>query len=361
VCPVRLAYDPPPAEILPAGFRDIGAWLAAAVVVGALALAIARRKRDPLMFMAAGIFGITLLPTSNLLFPIGNIMAERFVYLPAVAFAIAVAALGTRLELGRARIAVAATVIVLCAARTFARNPAWRDNLALASSDVSTAPRSFRVHEMLAQALHAQDARGNLDAAIREQERAWEILRPLPAEEIPVATPMNLGGYYLEKGDAAGADGSAWYEKAVAILSRGREISQAVERAWDQAQRAHFRPLRGRAASPNLYFNLGQAYGSLGQYREALEALRFGRGIDPSQAQFYEPMAAAYAGLGMKDQATMALEEKRVVEGGESKMCSALVDLIAAWEEARRPERAAEMRQQAAGCGAENRSGVKQN
>src|SRR5262249_26034185 len=157
--------------------------------------------------------------------------------------------------------------------------------------------------EMLAQALHAQDAHANLDAAIAEEERAWEILRVLPPAEIPVATPQNLGGYYLEKGDAAGAAGNAWYEKAVVVLLRGREISQAAERAWDDAQRAHGKPLHGRSASPNLYFNLGQAYGSLGRYQEALDTLRFGRAIDPAQMQFYDPMAAAYAGLGQRDQA----------------------------------------------------------
>jgi predicted Zn-dependent protease len=203
---------------------------------------------------------------------------------------------------------------------------------------------------MLAHALHEQDARGNLDAVIAEEERAWEILRGLPVAQIPVATPMNLGGYYLEKGDAAGPSAKAWYEKAVAVLLRGREISQAVEKSWDEAQQAHGKPLHGRAASPNLYFNLGQAYGSLGKYEEALEALRFGRAVDPGQVQFYDSMAAAYAGLGRREEAAMVMEEKKVVEGGATGSCAAIEDLSKAWQEARRPEKAAEVRGK--GCGA---------
>ena len=39
---------------------------------------IARRRSNPVIFFAAGFFGIALLPTSNLLMTIGNIMAERF-------------------------------------------------------------------------------------------------------------------------------------------------------------------------------------------------------------------------------------------------------------------------------------------
>jgi tetratricopeptide (TPR) repeat protein len=235
-------------------------------------------------------------------------------------------------------------VIILFAGRTIACNPAWQNNLALASSDVSGAPRSFRVHEMLAHALHEQDPRGNLDLAIAEEEQAWEILRGLPVADIPVATPMNLGGYYLEKGDAAGPAADAWYEKAVTVLLQGREISQAVEKQWDEEQHAHGKPLRGRAASPNLYFNLGQAYRSLGRYQEALEALRGGRGIDPDQTQFYDSLAAAYAGLSRRHEAEMVVEEKRVVEGGETKSCAALEDLAKVWEEARRPEKAREVR-----------------
>src|SRR5262249_40570886 len=155
------------------------------VIVLALAAAISLRRRDAAIFFAAGFFSIALLPTSNLLLTIGNIMAERFLYLPTVGFALAAAAIGSRLPLGKSRLVAAAVLIVLCVARTYERNPAWRDNLALASSDVGNAPRSFRVHEMLAQALHAQDAHANLDAAIAEEERAWEILRVLPPAEIP--------------------------------------------------------------------------------------------------------------------------------------------------------------------------------
>jgi hypothetical protein len=348
VFPWRLAYDRSYGEIVPQGMGDIGAWIALAIVVGVLAVVIARRRRDPVIFFATGFFAIALLPTSNLMLRIGNIMAERFLYLPAVGFAIATAAIGDRLLTGRARVAVAAALVVVFAGRTIARNPAWKDNLTLASSDAASAPASFRVHEMLAKALHDQDPRGNLDAAIAEGERAWEILRGLPVVEIPVATPMNLAGYCLEKGDAAGASGNAWYEKAVAVLLKGREIAQAVEQHWDEEQRAHGKPLVGRAASPNLYFNLGQAYGLLGRYQEALEALQFGRAIDPSQVQFYDSLAAAYAGLGRREEAAMVMEEKKVVQGGQTKSCAAIEDLAKAWEEARRPEKARAVR--ARGC-----------
>ena len=344
VWPVPLAYDRSYAQLLPSASSDPAVWFSLSAVILLLSAAVVRRKRDPLMFAIAGLFAITLLPTANLLLLVGNIMAERFLYLPAAAFAIAIAALAYRVK---AHPAILGVLVVLLAARTVARNPEWKDNLALASADVTTAARSFRVHEMLAQALHERDPRGNLDAAIREQERSWEIVKALPAADIPAATPMNLGGYYLEKGDLAGKE---WYDKAVAILLRGREISEAAEKAWDDAQLAHGKPLRGRSAAPNLYFNLGQAYGSLGRYPEALEALRFGRAIDPAQTQFYEPMAAAHAALGQPDQAATVMEEKRIVEGAQSQSCAALTDLAAAYRQARHEDHAAALARRAQSC-----------
>jgi hypothetical protein len=44
------------------------------------------------------------------------------------------------------------------------------------------------------------------------------------------------------------------------------------------------------------------------------------------------------------------MEEKKVVEGGATGSCAAIEDLSKAWQEARRPEKAAEVRGK--GCGA---------
>jgi hypothetical protein len=67
--------------------------------------------------------------------------------------------------------------------------------------------------------------------------------------------------------------------------------------------------------------------------------------------QFYDSMAAAYAGLGRREEAAMVMEEKKVVEGGATGSCAAMEDLAKAWQEARRPEKAAEVRTRVCGAG----------
>ena len=385
-CPIGLSSDRSFNQIPLAGALDVAAWAALLLVAGCLAVAVARRRRDPLIFWAAGFAGLTLLPTSNLLFPIGTIMAERFLYLPCIAFVVALVALAARCcPPVAARIALA-LLLAFWTGRTLLRNPAWDNNLTLAQADVETAPASFGLHERLAAALFEQEAHDNLDRVIHQAETAWRILSVLPRQRQFQQTPANLGAYYRFKGDALGGaatpQGRAWYEKALAILQQAREVARAAEKNYDDVQLAHHKPLGKRIAFRDVYFNLGAVYALLGRYPEALEAYRYGRLLDPGSVDPYDEMAAVSQAEGDLGRAAIVLHEKGILEGyrppttdalkklydglGEascafpalrggaeldfdcprvkSDVCQAAADLSQMWTEARNPERAAALR-----------------
>jgi hypothetical protein len=123
---------------------DPAAWLALLVVAVILAIAVMRRRRDPLIFWCVGFTALTLLPTANLMFPIGTVMAERFLYLPCFGFVAARVSLASRLERPREMRIALALVLALWMGRTLLRNPAWNSDLDLALADVQTAPQQFR-------------------------------------------------------------------------------------------------------------------------------------------------------------------------------------------------------------------------
>jgi tetratricopeptide (TPR) repeat protein len=329
--PAGLSCDRSYRAIALAGPRDLAAWIWLAIVAALLAAAIARYRRDRVLFFAAGFFAVAILPTSNLIVPIGSIMAERFLYLPSVAFAVALVALVSRAVPRKAATVLLAAAVVLCACRTFARNFAWHDNVALASTDVETVPASFKLHDMLAKSLYDQDPRGNLDRAIAEEERAWAILQPLPPPLSTELTPSYLGIYYRLKGDASGGPGSAqgraWYEKSAAVLRRAREISRAAESAFDETQRTAGKPLSARGASPDLYLNLAAALLGLDRYAEALDAARYGLGLDPRRTEATEEMALAWLGMGRPREAAAAVLEKGLLEGFEGATLNTLAEL----------------------------------
>jgi len=340
--PVRLVSDRSYDVIRAAAWTDGVAWLSLLIIVALLALALAMRWRHPLVFWLAGFFGLALLPTSNLLIKIASPMAERFLYLPSLAFAIALAGLAWRYLTPRQAGTALALLLLLYTGRTWARNADWRDNLTLGSADVQTAPRSARLHDMLAKAWFDQNARGSLDRAIAEQETAWNLVRALPPAESSELIPARLGIYYAQRAALVPvAERPAWREKSIAVLIEARRISLAAEQAFDNAQLAHDKPLAPRQAFVLLYLYLADDYLSVGRYAEALDALRYARILTPRFPPLYEAMAAAYRGLGDAQGEAVARAGEALAQGrapDPAQYCAAAAELAQALREDRSPD-----------------------
>ena len=331
VWPVRLAADRAFHQIPLSGAGDPTPWIALAVVVASLAAAVRLRHRDPIWFWCAGFFGLMLLPTSNLIVLIGATMAERFLYLPSAAFAVALSAALYRYVPRRAVPWALGIILLAFAARTLARNPDWNSDVALMAHDSVTAPASFRVRGTHGEYLFDADVR-NIDEAIHEEEAAWNILAPLPPERSAATVAPVLAMLYGVKGDQAGADtpeGRAWYEKALALLQRADVISRAGERAFDDAQLAHGRPLARHFATRDVYVLLGLTYRSLGRYAEAQDAYRYARVLEPADPRPYDGAAGAFQLTGEPGRAAVLELEKGLATDMTAEVLSTVRDLYA--------------------------------
>jgi hypothetical protein len=136
-------------------------WLGWLVAAGCLATIAILFRRHRTAFFFASFACVAFLPTSNLLFPIGTIMAERFLYLPSVGLVaclvIALYGAGRRASVPTAAPIALGLVAAAFAIRTWARNLDWRDDLTMATAAVRTAPKSFKTHYLLSQALYESD------------------------------------------------------------------------------------------------------------------------------------------------------------------------------------------------------------
>ena len=110
----------------------------------------------------------------------------------------------------------------------------------------------------------------------------------------------------------------------MAVLSEGEAMSRAVERHYDDEQRAHGKPLENRAAMPNLYLNLGAAYAELGRNADAIRAFRYGRNVEPKVAEVYDGLAGAYLADGKPEWAAISMVEKAQMDGAQPATLSAL-------------------------------------
>jgi tetratricopeptide (TPR) repeat protein len=325
--PLSLTCDRSFDQISLATLSDAWAWLSLLVVAAILTVVFVRYRKDRIAFWAAGFFGIALLPTSNLIFPIGATVAERFLYLPSVAFAVAAAALLYRLKNEQYAKAVLIALLALFTVRTLARNPAWNDDISLASADSPTSPRSFRLHDMLAKSLFEKDARGNIDRIVAEQEASWKILEPLPLERSTSFPPTFLGVYYATKAELVGPEErKEWYRKSLAILLKAREISRALEKQYDEVQRAHG-AMTVRASNPQIYLNLANAYMNLDDCPDAVEALRYAKGLGPRTLEVYDGLSVAYSAVNNLPMAVATMEEKALVDNFQPATMGAIREL----------------------------------
>ncbi len=326
-CPIHLLADHSFGEIPIPVLGDPKAWLAVLVVGSLLAVAVARYRKDRLIFWAAGFLAIAMLPTSNLLVLIGAPMADRFLYLPAIGFAVAVTALAWRLKPKRFGVGLLGVAVLLCAGRTYARNLAWQSDSTLAAADVQAGTRSFRMHFMYGESLFMRNQRG-LDTAIRELETAWAIIEPWPDSVNYV--PAILGTYYGLEGDRVGGsatpEGRGWYQKSLAMLGKAKQISLNYQRLLDERAVAAGEPLPALIAYESLDSDLGQAYWRLGRHAEAIEWYRQGRVRRPENPVGYDTLAIACSEDGDWAGAALALDQEVLVGGGTAATLDSLLN-----------------------------------
>ena len=263
------------------GMADWPAWIGLLVGLGLAAIAVISFRRCATVCFFALFFAVTLLPTSNLAFPIGTIMAERFVYLPAIAF-VALMVMTFRWASRRLPGVRVPAVVLICAAfavRTYARNFDWYDETTLWRSAARTSPDSYKTHLGLALAL-ANGENVPWPAVDGEVSRMLAILDPLPDDRNVAAAYSGAGMCYRMRGDstASRAKSRFWYDRALEVLLRGRRIDAALDAAVIKLNREHGKEV-GHSAWLPLYLELGRVYLRLGDPKKALEALEWGNAI----------------------------------------------------------------------------------
>ena len=306
VWPARLSCDYSWAQIPPVG-GSAADWLGLLALAAATAAGVWLWRGNRTALFLAGAALLVFLPTSNLLFPIGTIMAERFLYLPAIAFAAgvvaAVGAVEKRVGDPRLTPVVLGVIVMACAARTWVRNLDWQDDLSVGRAAVAASPESFKSHKLLAYALHESDAgHANIDQVIEEAEKGLVPLNALPDSRNNADSYLRTGGYYAERGERlrqSGAAGSeAAYRRALELLLRSRAIATAqTTGAVD--------PARFGA----LMLRISEVHRRLGEGGRALEAAMEGRRTEPENTEIHHQIAAILLDQGRVDEAAVALME----------------------------------------------------
>jgi protein O-mannosyl-transferase len=230
IWPAHLSADHSYAQIpLATGTpTDWLSWLTVAAVAAAVAFLYRRHKTA---FFAAMFALITILPTSNLLIPVGTIMAERFLYLPAIGFSLCLTLALCRLP-SRGPLIAGVLIVAAFGIRTAARNRDWQDEITIWTAAVRDSPDSFKSHLGLAKALIADDHDLNIDHALAEYDQGLAILDSLPPALSGSDFYIRAGKLHLDKATLltpGDPESPPEFRRARELLVRGKSLMQREE------------------------------------------------------------------------------------------------------------------------------------
>jgi tetratricopeptide (TPR) repeat protein len=317
--PIGLSTDYSFAQTSIVSSFDVSVLVSAIAAVAFAALAWLARRRAPAVSLAVCAYATSFSITSNLFFPIGSILAERFAYTPS-AFACLLAAwaawLLARAAGERTVLAVSAAILVALTILTCRRNRVWKDEITLFEDQARTAPRSAKAHFNLGVTLSKSgDPRG----AIAELEESLRIYADYPMTHLVLANellhvpdPERSLAEYREALRLAPHFTEAHVFLAHALLDLGRveeasaEIAELRARDPACADLAQLEALLARAvasgARPKTDLDLARELSAARDYRGAVVCLTRAieqRGMSGAQRkEVLELLSAAYAALG---------------------------------------------------------------
>ncbi|MBT8396574.1 MAG: DUF1736 domain-containing protein [Gemmatimonadetes bacterium] len=303
------------------GMGDPRIWGSLALF-GVLAAGLVRAGRDnPVLKLATVWYLLAIFPTSNVVFAVGTIFAERLLFLPSVAFCL-VAGFGLynlrqrSIRFGESMVLV---LLALAGVQTVRYSGVWEDDLSLFTWAVQQVPNSTKAHHKLGE---EQLRAGQFGDALRSLKKAMEIapdnefaavtlgqasqqIALLYARESGIRSTdpdilYLLGQMRRDEGDFEGAR-SAW-EAAVeldpvhaeALGDLGALMVQEGDTTGGRRRLEESVRAKPGAAAP--WLNLGRLHLARGENEEAAAAL--GRFVEVAGPQWQNEIRWARTVLG---------------------------------------------------------------
>lgn len=328
--PFNLTHDYYPRQIELMSFGNWQVLLSIASYLFLTFFAIKSIKDKHIVGFSIFFYVITLAIVSNLFFPIGTNMGERFVFMPSVGFCLAITYLGYELLKSKGQLALLALVLVvgLYSFKTINRNTAWKDNYTLFKTDIENSPNSAKLRnalggETIAQALKEKDPNTQtkmLDEAMVHLQKAIEIHPNYKNAYLLLGNAYNYKKNYEKAVEN--------YKKCLAIEANDKDANQNLSITY---KFMGIQYLEQQKDIPNAIKCLEEVY----RYK-------------PDDVESWRCMGIA---AGLKGDNNKAIEFFSKIVAQNPKDAKAYFDMGTAYQNAGNPQKAIEMRQKAADLG----------
>jgi tetratricopeptide (TPR) repeat protein len=328
VVPAPLVHDYYPRHVAVMSWGDWRVLLSLFLYLGLLAWALWGLKHRKMEAFAVLTYLGTLSIVSNIVFPVGTNMSERFLFMPSVGFAFLLPLLLWQ-YLGKLRIAVLVTTAVsaVFAILTIARNPAWENNFTLFSTDIHKAPNSAKLRNAMAGELSVQwfalpesTREGRRDMLEEALGHVTEAIRIHPTYKQAYYIKGNTLNYLRRYDESVQAYQQALqidpaYELAeenmyITYRDAGRYYG---EQQGDLANAIRYleQAYQGRPTDYETVRLLGVAYGISGNAARAIELFQKNTQLNPSNARAWWDLGTAYYNAGQTAEGQAAINEAK--------------------------------------------------
>jgi len=263
---------------------------------------------------------------SNLIFPIGSNMAERFMFLPSVGFS-ALCAMGLYTLVNRALLqekslaaalriptTILGLLLFLYSAKTVARNFAWYDDYTLFTTDIENSPHSAKLNNAVSGVL--QDSSNRV---ANFAQRRTMIEKALNHSMIATQLHPTYNNAWLLRGNANVMLGGIKKQEGINSTNTSTQstLLQDALKYYDAGIQAYNEVLRLRPNHPDVNQNFGVVYrdrGSLlgqylGQIDPSIASIEKALTYSKKDFESFRLLGIAYGIKGVQLQQTGRLQE----------------------------------------------------
>jgi tetratricopeptide (TPR) repeat protein len=318
IFPYPLACDYSYNQIPIAGILNLYTLLSFALYLLMAYIAFRLFKKKHLISFIILFFFVTMSIYSNIVLLIGSSFGERFLFVPSLAFTMALSYLilyalkslapdekqsQKNIFFSKAFL-IAIPILALYFSITLSRNKDWESNLSLYEADIKTSPKSAHMNYYYGLEVMKGKAMKDgavvkpefLDSAIYYFNRAKKIV-PTFADAYD-----QLGLAYFRKNEWDMA--LAYYDTCL-TMAPGKSITYSNmgviyfnHKQYDKALEAYENAVRYDPKFSDGWLNLGSTYGTLGKYNEAIAAFKKCIEYNPQNAMAHYFIGITYQSLG---------------------------------------------------------------
>ena len=292
--PITLSHDYYFNQIPVIGWGNVNAMVPAVIYLGLFGLTVwGTIRRHPAAFGMWWFF-MSLFLVSNIVVTVGTTMGERFLFVPSVGFLLALVVLlrqvAKKLTQPMLLVGITGALALFFTVRTVVRNPVWKDNFTLFTTDVYNSPNSAKVRTAAGGAL--------IDAATETPQPPITQRNAMLDEAI--AHLKEAVRIYPEHGQAWLLLGNAYFNQ-----------DSQYQAALDAFQRAIFY----RSGMVDAYQNAAVTANKLKRYDLSTAYYRQATSLKPSNDSYWYELGISYEEWGKPDSAIYAFEQAVAING----------------------------------------------